>query len=110
VSDGVAMVKMLLDLPGMNVLKVTEADGEPVIEVETTVTVGWCPRGVGCLVRRRIAQLVLCVTCRVSVGRCDWMPGAGGRGAVRCCVLPRRGLNRPFQLVAACLHDLLLED
>jgi hypothetical protein len=26
------MVKMLLDLPGMNVLKVTEADGEPVIE------------------------------------------------------------------------------
>lgn len=32
VSDGVAMVKMLLDLPGMNVLKVTEADGEPVIE------------------------------------------------------------------------------
>lgn len=47
-SDGIAMVKMLLGLPGMNVLEVTEGDGELVIKVETAETVGWCP---GCGVR-----------------------------------------------------------
>jgi transposase len=41
--DGIAMVKVLLGLPGMNVLEVTEGDDELVIKVETTETVGWCP-------------------------------------------------------------------
>ena len=39
---GIAMVKMLSGLPGMNVLEVTEGDDELVIKVETTETVGWC--------------------------------------------------------------------
>ena len=47
-SDGIAMVKVLLGLPGMNVLEVLEGDNELVVKVETTVTVGWCP---GCGVR-----------------------------------------------------------
>jgi len=38
------MVKMLLGLPGMDVLEVIEGDNELVIRVETTATVGWCPR------------------------------------------------------------------
>ena len=47
-DDGIAMVKMLLGLPGMNVLEVREGDNELVVKVETTETVGWCP---GCGVR-----------------------------------------------------------
>ena len=47
-SDGIAMVKMLLGLPGMNVLEVIEGDDELVIKVETAETIGWCP---GCGVR-----------------------------------------------------------
>ncbi|MGB8859869.1 MAG: ISL3 family transposase [Ilumatobacteraceae bacterium] len=47
-SDGIAMVKRLLGLPGMNVLEVTEGDDELVIKVETAETIGWCP---GCGVR-----------------------------------------------------------
>jgi hypothetical protein len=47
-SDGIAMVKMLLGLPGMDVLEVLEGDDELVIRLETTETVGWCP---GCGVR-----------------------------------------------------------
>ena len=47
-DDGIAMVKRLLGLPGMNVLEVFEGDDELVIRVETTETVGWCP---GCGVR-----------------------------------------------------------
>ena len=46
--DGIAMVKMLLGLPGMEVLDVCEGDNELVITVETTATVSWCP---GCGVR-----------------------------------------------------------
>ncbi len=42
-SDGIAMVKMLLGLPGMDVLEVIEVDNELVIRVETSETVGWCP-------------------------------------------------------------------
>jgi len=42
-DDGIAMVKRLLGLPGMNVLEVIEGDNELVIKVETTATVGWCP-------------------------------------------------------------------
>ncbi len=41
--DGIAMVKRLLGLPGMNVLEVTEGDDELVIKVETAETIGWCP-------------------------------------------------------------------
>ncbi len=43
--DGIAMVKRLLGLPGMNVL---EGDDGLVIKVETAETVGWCP---GCGMR-----------------------------------------------------------
>lgn len=46
--DGIAMVKMLLGLPSVNVLEVREGDNKLVIKVETTETVGWCP---GCDVR-----------------------------------------------------------
>ncbi len=42
-SDGIGMVKMLLGLPGMDVLEVVEGDNELVVKVETTETVGWCP-------------------------------------------------------------------
>ena len=41
VDEGIAMVKMLLGLPGMNVLGVVEGDDELVVRVETTATVGW---------------------------------------------------------------------
>ncbi len=42
-DDGIAMVKLLMGLPGMNVLEVAEGDDELVIKVETTETVAWCP-------------------------------------------------------------------
>lgn len=41
--DGIAMVEMLLGLPGMSVLEVIEGDNELIVRVETTETVGWCP-------------------------------------------------------------------
>ena len=44
--DGIAMVELLLGLPGMGVLSVVEGDGELIVTVETTETVGWC-RGCG---------------------------------------------------------------
>jgi len=47
-DDGIAMVNMLLGLPGVEVLEVIEGDNELVVRVETTATVGWCP---GCGVR-----------------------------------------------------------
>ena len=37
-SDGIAMVKMLLGLPGMDVLEVIEGDDELVVKVETIET------------------------------------------------------------------------
>ena len=43
-DDGIAMVKRLLGLPGMEVLEVIEGDNELVVKVETTATIGWCPR------------------------------------------------------------------
>jgi len=42
VVDGIAMVEMLLGLPGMRVLGVAEGDDEVVIELETTAVTGWC--------------------------------------------------------------------
>ena len=41
--DGIAMVEMLLGLPGMRVLEVVEGHGELIVRVETTETTGWCP-------------------------------------------------------------------
>jgi transposase len=43
VHDGIAMVELLVGLPGMRVLDVVEGDGELVVRVETTVTRAWCP-------------------------------------------------------------------
>ena len=37
------MVKVLLGLPGMDVLEAIEGDNELVVKVETTEKVGWCP-------------------------------------------------------------------
>ena len=37
--DGIAMVELLLGLPGMGVLSVVEGDGELIVTVETTETV-----------------------------------------------------------------------
>ena len=68
-SDGIAMVKRLLGLPGMNVLEVTEGDDELVVKVETVETIGWCP---GCGVRAQAQDRTTrrCVICRASGGRC----------------------------------------
>ncbi len=41
-DDGIAMVEMLLGLPGMRVLGVAEGDNELVVSVESTATVAWC--------------------------------------------------------------------
>lgn len=40
--DGIAMVELLLGLPGMRVLGVVEGDDELVVTVETTVERAWC--------------------------------------------------------------------
>ena len=42
-DDGIAMVEMLLGLPGMRVLDVSEGDDELVVTVETTADVGVVP-------------------------------------------------------------------
>ena len=77
-SDGIAMVKMLLGLPGMDVLEVIEGDNELVIRVEITATIGWCP---GCGVRAqspdRTARSVRDLSCfgravRLEVLRRRW--------------------------------------
>jgi transposase len=43
VVDGIAMVELLLGLPGMRVLGVAEGDDELVVTVETTAERAWCP-------------------------------------------------------------------
>jgi transposase len=78
VEDGIAMVKRLLGLPGMDVLGVIEGDNELVVTVETTETVGWCP---GCGVRAqsqdRLMRSVRDLSCfgqavRLDVRRRRW--------------------------------------
>jgi transposase len=41
--DGIAMVELLIGLPGLRVLDVGEGDGELVVTVETTTDGAWCP-------------------------------------------------------------------
>lgn len=80
-DDGIAMVEMLLGLPGMRVLDVSEGDGELVVGVETTATVGWCPAcGVRAQAQDRSTRSVRDLSCfgravRLDVRRRRW----------RCC-------------------------
>jgi len=75
VSDGIAMVKRLLGLPGMDVL---EGDNELVITVETTATIGWCPAcGVRAEAQDRTTWSVRDLSCfgqavRLDVRRRRW--------------------------------------
>ena len=77
-SDGIAMVKMLLGLPGMDVLAVVEGDDELVVTVETTATVGWCRScGVRAQVQDRVTRSVRDLSCfgravRLDVRRRRW--------------------------------------
>ena len=80
-NDGIAMVEMLLGLPGMRGLDVSEGDGELVVGVETTATVGWCPVcGVRAQAQDRSTRSVRDLSCfgravRLDVRRRRW----------RCC-------------------------
>ena len=77
-DDGIAMVKRLLGLPGMEVLEVIEGDNELVVKVETTATIGWCPRcGVRAEVQDRTTRSVRDLSCfgravRLDVRRRRW--------------------------------------
>ena len=78
VDDGIAMVKRLLGLPGMDVLGVIEDDNELVVTVETTATVGWCPAcGVRAQSQDRTTRSVRDLSCfgravRLDVRRRRW--------------------------------------
>lgn len=78
VLDGIAMVKRLLGLPGMEVLGVADGDNELVVTVETAATVGWCPRcGVRAEVQDRTMRSVRDLSCfgqavRLDVRRRRW--------------------------------------
>ena len=88
--DGIAMVEMLLGLPGMRVLEVVEGDGELIVRVETLETTGWCPTcGVRAEAQDRTTRSVRDL--RASGGLCDWTCAAGGGGARGCCARPTRG-------------------
>ena len=70
--DGIAMVKVLLGLPGMDVLEVVEGDNELVVRVETTATVGWCPRcGVRAQAHDRTTRSVRDLSCFGRAVRLD---------------------------------------
>jgi len=77
-DDGIAMVKKLLGLPGMNVLEVVEGDNELVVTVETSATVGWCPAcGVRAQPQDRTTRSVRDLSCfgravRLDVRRRRW--------------------------------------
>ncbi len=77
-SDGIAMVKRLLGLPGMVVLEVTDGDNELVVTVETTATIGWCPAcGVRAEAQDRVTRSVRDLSCfgqavRLDVRRRRW--------------------------------------
>jgi len=68
VLDGIAMVKVLVGLPGMDVLEVVGGDNELVVRVETTATVGWCP---GCGVRAQAQDRPVAAVAR-DFGVCWW--------------------------------------
>ena len=76
--DGIAMVEMLLGLPGMSVLEVIEGDNELIVRVETTETVGWCPTcGVRAQPHDRTMRSVRDLSCfgravRLDVRRRRW--------------------------------------
>jgi hypothetical protein len=83
-SDGIAMEKRLLGLPGMDVLEVVEGDNELVIRVETTATVGWCPRhGERAQAQDRTTRSVRELSCFGR--RSGWMCVAGGGDTARRC-------------------------
>ena len=76
--DGIAMVEMLLGLPGMSVLEVIEGDNELILRVETTETVGWCQMcGVRAQPQDRTTRSVRDLSCfgqavRLDVRRRRW--------------------------------------
>jgi len=78
VDDGIAMVEMLLGLPGVRVLDVSDGDDELVVRVETTATVGWCPScGVRAQPQDRTMRSVRDLSCfgravRLDVVRRRW--------------------------------------
>jgi len=80
-DDGIAMVKVLLGLPGMEVLEVVEGVNELVVKVETTETIAWCP---GCGVRAqsqdRSLRSVRDLSCFGRAARLDVL-----RRRWRCC-------------------------
>jgi transposase len=81
VHDGIAMVELLVGLPGMRVLGVVEGDDELVVTVETTATVAWCPScGVRAQAQDRTLRSVRDLPCfgrpaRLEVSQRRW----------RCC-------------------------
>ena len=64
-SDGIAMVKVSLGLPGMDVLEVIEGDNELVVKVERPRRSAGARR-VGFVLSRRTEPSVRCVICRTS--------------------------------------------
>ena len=76
--DGIAMVELLLGLPGMRVLGVAEGDDELVVTVETTAERAWCPTcGVRAQAQDRTTRSVRDLSCfgrpvRLEVHRRRW--------------------------------------
>lgn len=77
-TDGIAMVELLVGLPGMRVLGVVEGDDELVVSVETTAERAWCGTcGVRAEVQDRSARSVRDLSCfgrpvRLEVHRRRW--------------------------------------
>jgi transposase len=78
VMDGIAMVELLLGLPGMRVLGVVEGDDELVVSVETTVDRAYCAScGVRAQAQDRTMRAVRDLSCfgrpvRLEVDRRRW--------------------------------------
>jgi transposase len=79
--DGIAMVELLLGLPGMRVLEVAEGDDELVVSVETTADRAWCRScGVRAEAQDRSTRSVRDLSCfgrpvRLEVCRRRWRCG-----------------------------------
>ena len=76
--DGIAMVEVLLGLPGMRVLGVAEGDSDVFIELETTASMGWCRScGVRAQAQDRTVKSVVDLSCfgrpvRLEIGQRRW--------------------------------------
>ncbi len=97
-SDGIAMVKVSLGLPGMDVLEVIEGDNELVVKVERPRRSAGARR-VGFVLSRRTEPSVRCVICRTS----DELNLDKDFGSILVVPVPK---PRTFSLATSELHAI----